>query len=422
MTSLYAILDIGSPGSIVHKVVSIDISDPNNISYVLVGTISGFADKYFISATLNPTSSKIFFALSDSDSNTSVDNIYLYSVTFPDLLTITPFCASNTVYINLNPQVTYNPADHLFYYAINNDPLGYDYAVNTIDDGGNIIVTSIDTSYIQNSNNGLQIFNNYIYATYRPGNSFTVYYAGLNNPTTGSIISLIEPQPPGQIWSVFDLNGVLWGTTQYNASSPSSYSLYQLHCTTNGMPASDFFLSQFVGLMPAIFEESSVANITLFVPAACIHGSSTVLLANQTQKQISQLTLSDIVRCPNGEHARIKQIIPCWNNVPDYPSQDMIVFEKDSICQNTPSERFAIDPGHPMCTIDEYLKDGNLAFRRAKTFINNETIYCDTIDRIHERGVLEPNIRYDLILENSDVYIANNIVIKARRSFKYPSY
>ena len=122
MTSLYAILDIGTVGSLFHQVVSIDISDPNNISYVLIGTISGFTDKYFVSATLDPLSSKIFFALSDSVSNTSVDNIYLYSITFPYFLTVTPFCPNNTVFINLNPQVTYNVANGLFYYAINNDP------------------------------------------------------------------------------------------------------------------------------------------------------------------------------------------------------------------------------------------------------------------------------------------------------------
>src|SRR6185369_59194 len=124
------------------------------------------------------------------------------------------------------------------------------------------------------SSNGLQIFNNYIYASYRPGNSFTVYYAGINNLTTGSISSPITPQPPGQIWSVFDLNGVLWGTTQYNGSSPPSYSLYQLQCTTDGFPASDPFQSEFVGNMPTSFEENLIVNMTLFTPTACIHGSS----------------------------------------------------------------------------------------------------------------------------------------------------
>ena len=125
-------------------------------------------------------------------------------------------------------------------------------------------MTSIITSDVQNSSNGLQIFGNYIYATFRPGNSFTVYYAGINNNTTGSIISPITPQPPGQIWSVFDLNGVLWGTTQFVGSSPPSYSLYQLHCTTNGLPASSPFLSAFVGDMPTSFNDNLIENLTLY--------------------------------------------------------------------------------------------------------------------------------------------------------------
>src|SRR6476620_453647 len=265
--NLYAILDTGTVGSIVHNVVSIDYSVPNSISYVPFGTIAGFPDKYFVSATLDPILCKIFFALSDSPSRPTVINIYLYSVTFPDLSTITPFCISNTVYINLNPQLTYNVTNNLFYYAINNDPLGYNYGVNTIDSNGNIVVTNINTSNLQNSSNGLQIFNDYIYATLRPGNSFTVYYGNLNDNTTGSITSPITPQPPGQIWSVFDSNGVLWGTTQIDASSPPSYSLYKLECTTAGAPASNPFLSELIGNMPTTFDGNAIANLTLFTPA-----------------------------------------------------------------------------------------------------------------------------------------------------------
>lgn len=429
MTNLYAVLDIGEVGSIVHNVVSIEISDPINISdpkiitYTLFGTIAGFVDKYFVSAILNPISSKIFFALSDSPSNTSVENVYLYSVTFPDLLTITPFCTNNTVLINLNPQITYNVADELFYYAINTNPDGYEYKINTINKDGYINVTNIDVTNIQNSGNGLQIFNNYIYASYRSNNSFIVYYAGINNSTTGSIASPI-PQPNGQIYAIFDIYGNMWGTTQYNASSPPSNSLYQLHCTTNGLPAHDQFSSELIGNMPNYFENENdlIINITLFTPTACIHGSSKVLLEDKTQKQISKLTLSDIVLCPNNKHATIKQIVPCWNNMPNHPSQDMIVFEKDSICKNTPSERFVIDPEHPMCTIDTYLKYGNKALRPSKMFINKKTICRDKIDNIHKKGLVETNVRYDLILENSDVYIANNVVIKARSSFKQQNY
>jgi hypothetical protein len=264
---MYAILDIDSAGTITHQVVLVDTSDPANISYVPLGTIAGFADRYFVSATFDPVSSKVFFALSNSDSNTSADNVYLYSVTFPDLLTVVPFALVNTVYVNLNPQVTYNTANGLFYYAINNDPSGYDYNVNTIDGSGTIVATSINVSDIQNSGNGLQIFNNYIYATIRPGNSFTTYHAGISDNSTGSITSPITPQPPGQIWSVFDSQGVLWGTTQYSASSPPSYSLYRLQVTSGGLPASSPFLSELVGEMPTTFGNDLIANMTLFIVA-----------------------------------------------------------------------------------------------------------------------------------------------------------
>lgn len=263
-TILHAVLDIVVEGAVTHQVVSIDISDPNNIAYVPLGVIAGFTDRYFVSATFDPASSKVFFALSTSDSNTSVDNLNLYSVTFPDLSTVAPFCVANTVYVNLNPQATYRPADGLFYYAINNDPMGYDYSVNTIDASGTIVATSINVSNLQNSGNGLQIFGSDIYATVRAGNSFVAYYAGIGANTTGAINSPITPQPPGHIWSVFDSNGVLWGTTQYSASSPPGYSLYRLQPTSAGSPASSPFASALVGNMPTTFANNPIANVTLF--------------------------------------------------------------------------------------------------------------------------------------------------------------
>jgi hypothetical protein len=231
---------------------------------VPVGTIAGFADKYFVSATFDPASSKVFFALSDSDSSTSVESVYLYSVTFPDLLTVTPFCESNGVYTNLNPQVSYNTADGLFYLAVNNDPFGFEYAVDTIDTSGNIVTTSINTLDIQNSNNGLQIFNNIVYATNSVGESFGVAYAGISDNSTGSISSPITPQPPGQIWSTFDPDGVLWGTTQFSASSPQGYSLYRLQCTTAGLPAASPFTSELIGAMPDTFQGNAIVNMALF--------------------------------------------------------------------------------------------------------------------------------------------------------------
>ncbi len=263
-TTLYAILDIGTSGSIVHQVVSIDLSDPANIAYVPLGTIAGLASRYFVGATFDPSSSRIFAALSASSSNTSVDNLDLYSVTFPDLATVTPFALVNTVFVNLNPQATYDPGAGLFYYAVNNDPAGYDYSVNTIASTGVVTVTGIDVSNLQNSGNGLQFFNGHLYATIRSGNAFDAYWAAVSGNATGAITSPITPQPPGQLWSVFDATGVLWGTTQIDASSPPGLALYRLQPTSAGLPASSPFASQAVGDLPTTFQGNAIANVTLF--------------------------------------------------------------------------------------------------------------------------------------------------------------
>ena len=125
MNNLCTVIDVNDSGSIIHQVISIDKSDPLNIKYTLIGTIKGYPDKYFVCAVLDLELNKLFFALSSSSYNSYVDNVDLYSVTYPDLLTITPFCQNNTVDIFFNPQITYNPANKLFYYSKNYDPNGF---------------------------------------------------------------------------------------------------------------------------------------------------------------------------------------------------------------------------------------------------------------------------------------------------------
>ncbi len=54
------------------------------------------------------------------------------------------------------------------------------------------------------------------------------------------------------------------GAIQYDGSSPPGYSLYQLQCTTDGLPASSPFTSELVGDMPTTFGSDLIANMTLF--------------------------------------------------------------------------------------------------------------------------------------------------------------
>lgn len=266
MTSLYAILDTGTPGSLVHYVVSINFSDPNNIRYVPFGIIKGLPDKYFTSAVFDPASGKIFCVLSDSITYSLTENIYLYSVSFPDLSLIVPFCVNNTFLVNINPQGTYNPTDKLFYYAINAAPGAFDYKIVTVDRNRTIVTTDINVNDIEQSNYGVQIYGNYIYASIRISNSFSVYYANIHdNSIAGAIESPIFPQPRGNINCTFDQNGVLWGNTQYAGSDPHGYSLYRLDCTQNGLPAPDSFPVELIGDMSLTFNNNSITNMTIFI-------------------------------------------------------------------------------------------------------------------------------------------------------------
>lgn len=59
----------------------------------------------------------------------------------------------------------------------------------------------------------------------------------------------------------------MWGTTQYRASSPPSYSLYRLRCTDGALPVASPFPSELIGEMPSTFESNPIANVTLFTAA-----------------------------------------------------------------------------------------------------------------------------------------------------------
>ena len=63
--------------------------------------------------------------------------------------------------------------------------------------------------------------------------------------------------------------------------------------------------------------------------------------------------------------------------------------------------------------IAEYLK--MLKHYVVQKYINGKTAYYNIVNNIN-KGLLEDNICYDLVLENWDIYIANNT--KATKSFK----
>ena len=92
---------------------------------------------------------------------------------------------------------------------------------------------------------------------------------------------------------------------------------------------------------------------------------------------------------------------------------DAIIFEAGSLGDN---EQLIIDPGHPMCTREEYLENGYDELRPAGTYweeMKGEKIYTKKWTDTFVQN--EPSVRYDLILEEPyNVYIASGLVVRSK--------
>ena len=157
---------------------------------------------------------------------------------------------------------------------------------------------------------------------------------------------------------------------------------------------------------------------TVGVNVACLHGSSLISM-KEGFKRLDQIKEGDqvISFSPEGKQniAKVLDIAYCWlTSLGD--DHDAIIFEKDSLGSNQPTQRLIIDPGHPMCIQQEYNENGYDALRPAGSYweeFNNKQITTKKwVDVFIQE---EPSIRYDLILEEPfNTYIANGIVVRSK--------
>jgi len=160
--------------------------------------------------------------------------------------------------------------------------------------------------------------------------------------------------------------------------------------------------------------------VLFFGPTACIHNSSKILMANGSYKLVTDVTSGDELFSPDCKTTTVKEVVPCWLNVPNNPYHKCIVFEKDSLAPNMPNERFIIDPTHPMSTLKDYENNGLVV---AKDFVNGKTIYKTDYKEVQE--MFPENMkhnRYDIVLTKGDTYVANNVVVKSRVSINNAGY
>ena len=163
-------------------------------------------------------------------------------------------------------------------------------------------------------------------------------------------------------------------------------------------------------------EAGLVLGSLLDFTLACLHGSSLIETIDG-QKRIDNIKTGDkVLSGPNlDRYASVKSLAHCWLSHMGN-DHDAIIFEKGSLGENEPSERLIIDPGHPMCTKEEYLENGYEALKPAGSYweerVGNKISANKWTDDIVQ---LESSKRYDIILEEPfNTFVANGVVVRAK--------
>lgn len=134
-------------------------------------------------------------------------------------------------------------------------------------------------------------------------------------------------------------------------------------------------------------------------------------------KRLDQIKYDDEVLSGDNldEYAKVKGVAHCWLSFMGV-DHDAIIFEAGSLGENEPTQQLIIDPGHPMCTKQEYLEKGIEALRPAGSFweeFKGDKVYTKKWTDVLVQD--EPSRRYDLILEEPfNTYVANGMVVRAK--------
>ena len=172
---------------------------------------------------------------------------------------------------------------------------------------------------------------------------------------------------------------------------------------------SEQYVSTQFGRRDLSFIYLSQSSLTFKSFIACIFSTSEILLEDNTYKRIDELTTIDKIMTPYGENTGIKHILKCDID----ESTICIVFEKNSIGNN---KKIFVDYDHPINNMNDYLRTKIL--KPAYEYINGSDIYASTYKKEYDK--MENNniklMRYDIITENNEDFIANNVVIKSRNS------
>jgi hypothetical protein len=267
--------------------------------------------------------------------------------------------------------------------------------------------------------------------------------------TTGLVVGSIPMTIGAQGYSMhaldLDMQGNLWGI-MFNAGNPSPVNLF----SSIVVPIQIGLTAATLGTAVLLNQDPTLdlgVSLAIF-QTACVHGSSMIDINGSTQsRKICELHSGDAIVAADGRHATVERVLPCWLKMPDSAEyHTCVVFEANSLGPGVPTRRFAIDPGHPMCTPEEFYLKGRSALKVASHYLGrsvsldasssssssttNDTtsgpsLSIELTDWNTARQFFVGNHeRYDLLLsaDSCGAYVANGIVVQARQSLNKSGY
>lgn len=211
------------------------------------------------------------------------------------------------------------------------------------------------------------------------------------------VISLSKPMTAGITYSCT----FSFSASTLNNNTPGTVGTVQLIFPNTGTVTPPFNL---------ISDGTTVTGM-ITVTLNCLHGNSIIVTQNGN-KLIKNTVEGDKVLTANGQYATVTCVTSCSIKHPIGLFHNAVIFEPNSLASGIPTERFIIDPGHPI----KLNKDDE--FKPAGDFITGENIYLRKWnDEIVQGSDPEPSIRWDLVLEPAfDNYIANGVIVKSRKT------
>lgn len=266
-----------------------------------------------------------------------------------------------------------------------------------------------------------------MYVTPEPADGGRIF---LVNPADGSVTpaGTLDSADAVPIFALaFNASGVLYGSMERQRGRNSVGVLITINLTTNPGQITE------IGLINQAGDPLVSPDAIVFFPAICVHGSSLITMADGERMSISNVKKGATILGADGKVTPVTDVLPCWLKVPMNPAyHSCIVFEPNSLGIGVPDRRFAIDPGHPMCTPAEFRKGGLSALKEAKHYFqrgerrrrsSKKRIQVTDWEKVQD---LLPGAqrRYDLLMphDSCGAYLANGVVVKARVSVKEPGY